>query len=176
MSAGESIWGGDFEDELHRSLKHDRPFTLSMANAGPNTNGSQFFITTVPCPWLDMKHTVFGRVTHGADVVLKIEGVCILRLASTVSRLKREYQNRYRRHKVFWQTAENSFDPIYKLLVISTDRHACMSPIWRFFFVSPPCPGPRRYLVSFDVYSQVKTNMNDKPLQDVKLLTIKITS
>ncbi|KAL8431258.1 hypothetical protein ACSSS7_005406 [Eimeria intestinalis] len=73
--AGESIWGGDFEDELHRSLKHDRPFTLSMANAGPNTNGSQFFITTVPCPWLDLKHTVFGRVTHGADVVLKIEGV-----------------------------------------------------------------------------------------------------
>ncbi|CDJ41439.1 peptidylprolyl isomerase [Eimeria tenella] len=95
-TGGESIWGGDFEDELHRSLKHDRPFTLSMANAGPNTNGSQFFITTVPCPWLDMKHTVFGRVTHGADVVLKIEGV--------------------------------------------------------------------------------KTNMNDKPLQDVKLLTIKITS
>ncbi|CDJ31749.1 cyclophilin, putative [Eimeria mitis] len=74
-TGGESIWGGDFEDELHRSLKHDRPFTVSMANAGPNTNGSQFFITTVPCPWLDMKHTVFGRVTHGADVVLKIEGV-----------------------------------------------------------------------------------------------------
>ncbi|OEH80025.1 peptidylprolyl isomerase [Cyclospora cayetanensis] len=95
-TGGESIWGGDFEDELHRSLKHDRPFTLSMANAGPDTNGSQFFITTVPCPWLDMKHTVFGRVTHGADVVLKIEGV--------------------------------------------------------------------------------KTNQNDKPVQDVKLLTIKITS
>ncbi|KAL8448550.1 hypothetical protein Emed_003730 [Eimeria media] len=95
-TGGESIWGGDFEDELHRSLKHDRPFTLSMANAGPNTNGSQFFITTVPCPWLDLKHTVFGRVTHGADVVLKIEGV--------------------------------------------------------------------------------KTNQNDKPVQDVKLLTIKITS
>lgn len=95
-TGGESIWGGDFEDEFNRSLKHDRPFTLSMANAGPNTNGSQFFITTVPCPWLDMKHTVFGRVIQGADVVLKIEGV--------------------------------------------------------------------------------KTNQNDKPVQDVKLLTIKITS
>merc|ERR1712070_616781 len=72
-TGGESIWGGDFEDEINRSLKHDRPFTLSMANAGPNTNGSQFFITTVACSWLDGKHTVFGRLEEGTDTVKAIE-------------------------------------------------------------------------------------------------------
>ena len=72
---GHSIWGSYFEDEFVESLKHDRPFTLSMANMGVNTNGSQFFITTVACGWLDNKHTVFGRCLKGMDVVQEIENI-----------------------------------------------------------------------------------------------------
>lgn len=79
-TGGESIWGKEFKDELHRQLRHDRPFTVSMANAGPGTNGSQFFITTVPTPWLDGKHTVFGRVTKGSDVVNAIEATKVSRM------------------------------------------------------------------------------------------------
>jgi len=69
---GASFWGGKFEDEIVSSLKHDVPGILSMANAGPNTNGSQFFITLVPTSWLDGKHTVFGKVIAGMDVVYEI--------------------------------------------------------------------------------------------------------
>ena len=70
---GESLWGGKFEDEVSDKVQFDRKGLLAMANAGPNTNGSQFFITTVPTPWLNMKHTIFGEVISGYDVVEKME-------------------------------------------------------------------------------------------------------
>ncbi len=70
---GESIWGKTFEDEVTPAAKFDGPGILAMANSGPNTNASQFFITCAKTPWLNMRHTIFGEVISGLEVVQKIE-------------------------------------------------------------------------------------------------------
>lgn len=72
---GESIWGKPFKDEFSSKALFDKAGILAMANAGPNTNGSQFFITTVPTYWLNGRHTIFGYVKSGMDIVKKIENV-----------------------------------------------------------------------------------------------------
>ncbi|MEW6701705.1 MAG: peptidylprolyl isomerase [Bacteroidota bacterium] len=74
-AGGESIYGKKFDDEIVSSLRHNDAGILSMANAGPNTNGSQFFITVIPTPWLDGRHTIFGKVISGMNVVYDISKV-----------------------------------------------------------------------------------------------------
>ena len=72
---GESLWGADFDDEISPSATFNKPGILAMANRGPGTNGSQFFITVAATPWLNNHHTIFGEVVAGYDVVAKIENV-----------------------------------------------------------------------------------------------------
>ena len=72
-AGGESIWKKSFEDECTKELVFNKAGLLAMANRGPNTNGSQFFITTAATPWLQMKHTIFGEVSKGYDIIQKIE-------------------------------------------------------------------------------------------------------
>jgi len=83
---GQSIWGKPFEDEVTPDVNFNKKEgILAMANAGPNTNGSQFFITVVETPWLNMKHTIFGKVTAGYEAVKKIENVEVDRASRPVS-------------------------------------------------------------------------------------------
>lgn len=72
-AGGKSLFGSNFQDEFKSNVNFDKPYLLAMANRGPNTNGSQFFITTSTPKWLNQKHTIFGEVTAGKDVVDKIE-------------------------------------------------------------------------------------------------------
>lgn len=74
-AGGESIWGKDFKDEISSKVTFEDPFLVAMANRGPDTNGSQFFITTVETPHLNKKHTIFGKVTRGEEVVRKLESL-----------------------------------------------------------------------------------------------------
>jgi peptidylprolyl isomerase len=74
-AGGQSIYGAPFADEVTKAETFNREGILAMANAGPNTNGSQFFITTAATPWLNMRHTIFGEVTKGHEIVKKLEAV-----------------------------------------------------------------------------------------------------
>ncbi len=76
-TGGESIWKKPFKDEFGKNVVFDRPYLLAMANSGPKTNGSQFFITLAPAEWLNGKHTIFGEVVNGKEIVRKMEKVSV---------------------------------------------------------------------------------------------------
>ena len=92
-TGGESIWEKPFKDEFAANVVFDRPYLLAMANSGPRTNGSQFFITVVPTPHLNGKHTIFGEVIKGKDVVRKLENVSVGRGSKPMfdQKIKRAY-------------------------------------------------------------------------------------
>eukprot|EP01132_Coremiostelium_polycephalum_P000890 gene890-1114_t len=85
---GESIYGGKFADEITKELKHTGAGILSMCNSGPNTNSSQFFITFAPTPWLDGKHSIFGRVYEGMKVVQKMNAIQTNKADKPISEVK----------------------------------------------------------------------------------------
>lgn len=81
---GASIWGRPFKDEVNEGVKFDKKGLVAMANSGPNTNGSQFFITTAQTPWLNMRHTIFGEVVSGYKIVEKIEAAEVDKISKPV--------------------------------------------------------------------------------------------
>lgn len=156
-SGGASIWGAEFEDEVDRSVRFDRPGVLAMANAGPCTNGSQFFITCAPCGWLDGKHTIFGRCVRGGGGHKEGWG---------------EACGRGRREALTTGASGPPQPPPRLLRARPTSRGDHPHPPSLFTSVLP-CSVTR----GMDVVRAIetcKTDKNDRPLEDIKILSIDV--